>query len=60
MLARVTIETTTTGVYCLHHPDAVAQLQGEGRRGLPFLGLTAVSDLAQGEFLHVTHHFGGQ
>ena len=31
MLARVTIETTITGAYCLHHPDAVAQLQGESR-----------------------------
>ena len=37
MLARVTIETTITGVYCLHHPGAVAQLQGESRRSLPLL-----------------------
>ena len=37
MLARVTIETTITGLYCLHRPDAVAQLQGESLRSLPLL-----------------------
>lgn len=37
MLARVTIETTITGLYCLHHPDAVAQLQGENIRDLRLL-----------------------
>ena len=37
MLARVTIETTITGLYCLHQPGAVAQLQGENLRTLPLL-----------------------
>ncbi len=37
MLARVTIETTITGLYCLHQPDAVAQRQGENLRTLPLL-----------------------
>jgi len=37
MLARVTIETTITGLYCLHEPDAVTQLQGENLRSLPLL-----------------------
>jgi len=37
MLARVTIETTITGVYCLHQPGAVAQLHGENLRSLPLL-----------------------
>ncbi len=32
MFARVTIETAITGVYCLHQPDAVAQLQAENLR----------------------------
>lgn len=37
MLARVTIETTITGLYCVHQPGAVAQLQGESTRSLPLL-----------------------
>lgn len=43
MLARVTIETTITAMYCLHEPGAVAQLQGESARSLPLL-LQFVSD----------------
>ena len=37
MLARVSIETLVTGLYCLHKPDAVAELQAENRRNLPLL-----------------------
>lgn len=36
-LARVAIEILITGLYCLHEPDAVAQLQGEQMRMLPLL-----------------------
>jgi len=37
MLARASIETLITGLYCLHVPGAVAQLQGENVRNLPLL-----------------------
>ena len=37
MLARASIETLITGLYCLHEPKAVAQLQGENMRMLPLL-----------------------
>lgn len=37
MLARTSIETLIAGLYCLHEPDAVAQLQGEHVRMLALL-----------------------
>jgi hypothetical protein len=37
MLARASIETLITGLYCLHVPGAVAQLNGENVRNLPLL-----------------------
>lgn len=37
MLARVAIETLITGLYCIYEPTAVAQLQGEQMRMLPFM-----------------------
>jgi hypothetical protein len=37
ILARAAIETLITGLYCLHEPGAVAQLQGEQMRSLPLL-----------------------
>ena len=37
MLARASIETLITGLYCLHEPEAVAQLQGEMVRNLPLV-----------------------
>lgn len=37
MLARVAIETLITGLYCIHEPAAVAQLQGEQMRMLPLM-----------------------
>src|SRR5712692_511264 len=37
MLARASIEALITGLYCLHEPNAVAQLQGENIRLLPLL-----------------------
>ncbi len=37
MLARVAIETLITGLYCIHEPTAVAQLQGEQMRTLPLM-----------------------
>ena len=37
MLARASIETLITGLYCVHEPKAVAQLQGESIRTLPLL-----------------------
>jgi hypothetical protein len=37
MLARVSIETLITGLYCLYEQDAVAQLQAENIRNLPLL-----------------------
>jgi hypothetical protein len=54
MLARASIETLITGLYCLHVPGAVAQLQGENVRNLPLLleylsdaGMIPVSVLAE-------------
>ena len=44
MLARASIETLITGLYCLHVPGAVAQLQGESVRSLPLL-LEYLSDV---------------
>ncbi len=44
MLARASIETLITGLYSLHEPDAVAQLQGEGLRNLRLL-LEGLSDV---------------
>ncbi len=35
MLARMSIETLITGLYCIHEPTAVARLQGEQMRQLP-------------------------
>jgi hypothetical protein len=37
MLARASIETLITGLYCLHEQDAVAKLQAENLRNLPLL-----------------------
>jgi hypothetical protein len=37
MLARVSIETLITGLYCLYEQDAVAKLQAENIRNLPLL-----------------------
>jgi hypothetical protein len=37
MLARASIETLITGLYCLHQQDAVAKLQAENIRNLPLL-----------------------
>jgi hypothetical protein len=37
MLARASIDTLITGLYCVHEPKAVAQLQGESIRTLPLL-----------------------
>jgi len=37
MLARVSIETLITGLYCLYEEDAVARLQAENMRNLPLL-----------------------
>ena len=37
MLARASIETMITGLYCLHQQDAVANLQAENLRNLPLL-----------------------
>lgn len=37
MLARASIEALITGLYCLHEPEAVSQLQGEHIRSLPLL-----------------------
>jgi hypothetical protein len=37
MLARVSIATLITGLYCLYEQDAVAQLQAENIRNLPLL-----------------------
>lgn len=37
MLARASIETLITGLYCLHQQDAVAKLQAENVRNLPLL-----------------------
>lgn len=35
MLARASIEALIVGLYCLHEPNAVSQLQGENIRILP-------------------------
>jgi len=37
LLARASIETLITGLYCLHEQDAVARLQAENIRNLPLL-----------------------
>jgi hypothetical protein len=37
MLARVSMETLIAGLYCIYEPTAVARLQGEQVRALPFL-----------------------
>ena len=37
MLARASIEALIAGLYCLHEPQAVEQLQGEQMRLLPLL-----------------------
>jgi hypothetical protein len=37
VLARVSIETLITGLYCIHEPTAVAQLEGEQMRMLPLM-----------------------
>jgi hypothetical protein len=37
MLARASVETLITGLYCLHQQDAIAKLQAENLRNLPLL-----------------------
>jgi hypothetical protein len=37
MLARASIEALIIGLYCLHEPDAVTQLEGENVRNMPLL-----------------------